>query len=266
MKNKILFLFTIIILSSKIALPCDFWKLNFIGFSEDGNYLAFERYTTQDGSGFPVSEIIIVDVIKNEYVNKPFHVFINIDPEGNIESDKLLKQCRDKCYNLAKSDLMKYKIVEKNTGTLVYSAYENDYEGENPVSLSNKNLQFDYNNSQYTLILKEIAAQCQNEFAYKEEQYKMFELILKSRFDKKTIQSDTKIPKSRNCPLEYGIYKVFTYKSYIAVFLDYKSRPSFETPNIEKMVVTGKFFESNLFEKHLNIFDLLLNLIGFIIH
>ena len=35
---------------------------DFIGFSEDGRYFAFEEYGVQDGSGFPYSTIYVIDL------------------------------------------------------------------------------------------------------------------------------------------------------------------------------------------------------------
>ena len=39
-----------------------------VGFSPDGRYFAFEQYGVQDGSGFPYSEIFVIDLNANKWV------------------------------------------------------------------------------------------------------------------------------------------------------------------------------------------------------
>ncbi len=41
--------------------------IDFIGYSEDGRYFAFEEFGTQDGSGFPYSNIYVLDVANDEW-------------------------------------------------------------------------------------------------------------------------------------------------------------------------------------------------------
>ena len=63
--SKILFTLIITLL---LALPTHagtFDKLNFIGFSNDGKYMAFETYGISDGSGHGYSKITMINVAKN---------------------------------------------------------------------------------------------------------------------------------------------------------------------------------------------------------
>ena len=68
---------------SSIASAGDFATLNFIGFSKDGRYLAFEEYGTQDGSGFPYSNFYFVDVVKNIFAAKS--IIVRLDNEAATE-------------------------------------------------------------------------------------------------------------------------------------------------------------------------------------
>lgn len=43
-------------------------SVNFLGFSDDGKFAAFEQYWIQDGSGFPEAEIIIISTCDNSVV------------------------------------------------------------------------------------------------------------------------------------------------------------------------------------------------------
>lgn len=49
------------------AMAGDIASLNVIGFSRDGQLFAFEEFGVQDGSGFPYSNIFVVDLEKDEF-------------------------------------------------------------------------------------------------------------------------------------------------------------------------------------------------------
>lgn len=51
------------------ALAGDRALIDFIGYSEDGQYFAFEEYGTQDGSGFPYSNIYVLDVAADKWAD-----------------------------------------------------------------------------------------------------------------------------------------------------------------------------------------------------
>jgi predicted secreted protein len=58
--------------------------LDVIGFSEDGRFFAFEEYGVQDGSGFPYSNIYVVDVIKDDWFGPPTRVLIEDETAGRF--------------------------------------------------------------------------------------------------------------------------------------------------------------------------------------
>lgn len=60
------------------ALAGDRAVLDIIGYSEDARYFAFEEYGIQDGSGFAYSNIYIVDLATDSWVDKP----IRAEAEG----------------------------------------------------------------------------------------------------------------------------------------------------------------------------------------
>jgi len=63
--------------SSQMAFGADNARLNVIGFTEDGKNFAFEQYGVQDGSGFPYSEIFVIDLVKDTFVAKsPIRVIV----------------------------------------------------------------------------------------------------------------------------------------------------------------------------------------------
>lgn len=64
----------------KPAMGADVAQESLIGFSPDGRYFAFEEYGIQDGSGFPYSNLYIVDLIKDVWVaDSPYSKLLKID-------------------------------------------------------------------------------------------------------------------------------------------------------------------------------------------
>ena len=55
-------LWTALLLMGGPALAMEQATFKFLGFSQDGQYAAYEQYGYQDGSGFPYSEIIVLQV------------------------------------------------------------------------------------------------------------------------------------------------------------------------------------------------------------
>jgi len=64
-----------------------------IGFSPDGRYFAFEQYGVQDGSGFPYSEIFVIDLDANQWVKgSPFRA--RIEDEAALVSSVRAKAAK----------------------------------------------------------------------------------------------------------------------------------------------------------------------------
>ncbi|HEY7765546.1 MAG TPA: DUF2259 domain-containing protein, partial [Aestuariivirgaceae bacterium] len=56
------------ILTAPPAFAADAAERDILGFSPDGRYFAFEQYGVQDGSGFPYSEIFIIDLEEDRWL------------------------------------------------------------------------------------------------------------------------------------------------------------------------------------------------------
>lgn len=69
------------------AFAGDMATVNPLGFSADGNIFAFEQYGIQDGSGFPYSEIFVIDTGKDAFLPKtPIRVRIDDEMAGLSEA------------------------------------------------------------------------------------------------------------------------------------------------------------------------------------
>lgn len=222
----------------------DYASLNVIGFSQDGKYLAFEEYGTQDGSGYPYSTIYFIETAKNSFAAKA--VQVRLDNETATEATARLK-----AKTSAAATLKKLKIVTGNVGDLVVARLITDL-NSGGIGKDNKNqlIKFtdyrvsDYFENEFELNLKTSEVKVKPCVDYIDRPGLKIDLTLKNvrKEDSKTIilQSDKSIPESRNCPHDYSIQNVYTYKNHIAVFLNVYTA-GFEGPDMRYMAVTGVY-------------------------
>ena len=245
MQNMRTLLLAVVILVSLStqALAGDYATLNFIGFSKDGRYLAFEEYGTQDGSGFPYSNIYFLDVVKNSFAAPQ----INVRLENETASEQ---QARSRAKLRAAASLRRLKIVNGNTGTMIISRAHNDIAVNNFLSSEpdkTETINFAeiigsmYRAGDYDLILKPIPDKSK-ECEYTYQPAFMFELTLKDKTDGRTVvlQKDAKTPSSRSCPIDYAMQYAYLYENYIVVFVATYSI-GFEGPDLRYLAVTGAF-------------------------
>jgi predicted secreted protein len=221
----------------------DYAKLNFIGFSKDGSFLAYEEHGVQDGSGFPYSNIYIVNVANNSFAAGPFG--------SRLENElATARQARTRSRLAAAAAMRKFGIVEGNRGTLVVSRLFTDLSVSRDPALTeskSKKINFAelvdsmYTEGDYDLLLdlREVKTK-----ACEYEELPVYQLTLTLK-DKKAetttvLQKDSTLPPSRGCPINYGMQYVYLYKNNIAIFLDYYTT-GFEGPDMRYLVATGKY-------------------------
>lgn len=80
------------------ALAGDRALIEYLGYSPDGRYFAFEEYGVQDGSGFPYANIYIIDLPADRWVaGSPYRARID-DESGDVADarDMALEQAADR--------------------------------------------------------------------------------------------------------------------------------------------------------------------------
>ena len=85
------------------AMAADRALINMLGYSDDGSAFAFEQFGIQDGSGFPFSQIFIVDLVNDKWIGSP--VEVTIDDEGAA-----LQEARAQAMDEARARLEELKI------------------------------------------------------------------------------------------------------------------------------------------------------------
>lgn len=239
-KNILPLVLFLLLAFAPAAFAGDYANLNFIGFSKDGRYLAFEEYGTADGSGYPYANVYFVDVAKNAYAGKAVQIYI--EKETATEAS-----VRRQAKIAAAKKLRALGILEGNTGTHAVSKRLNELDLVEQEKTGAEKVRFAeiigsmYRKGDYTLTLAETKAttkDCTEDYGY---DFFKIELTLRNNEEKtdKTLQKDATLPASRGCVLEYRIQDVFLYEGQIAVFLNTYTI-GFEGPDMRHMVVTGK--------------------------
>lgn len=207
-------------------------ELNFLGFSEDGTHLAFEQYGTMDGQGSHFSYTYVIDVVKNKYAIKPIL-------REDIDGEQTLAEFRALPNEAREAKLTEHVIQTGNFGQHVVAHLFSD------VGVDPKLAQFalfpplrPLIHSTYTVQLTEETdeAEC---FGLGEPKRFSLKIVHDDTQSEKVLQTDSKIPQARGCPLAYRIQDVYVYnQQYIAVFLNMIT-PGFEGQSMRYLVVTG---------------------------
>lgn len=189
-------------LSAAPALAGDRALIDFLGFSPDGRYFAFEQFGTQDGSGYPFSEIFVIDLVADKWVpGTP--VSVRLDSEETHLSAARAQSAED-----AAPVLSKFAITEP----VEILALNGDGAAEPNVT----ELRFGVPGygqgepaSDQTLRLESFEAKsplpCLDWFS---EAPLGFSLILEEEDGERVIHRDKRLPESRGCVVEYRLHGV----------------------------------------------------------
>lgn len=180
------------------ALAGDRALMDFIGYSDDGRYFAFEEYGIQDGSGFPYSNIYVIDLPADKWVaGSPYRARIETD---DATADMARRDAR--ALAAAKLEALDLSVP----ADLV--AHNGDGEtGGNAYSLAfgRPGYGLDEPRDVRTLELEVFAADSSEPCeTYLGERAKGYALLL----DGAQLHRDTTLPRSRGCPLDYRIHGV----------------------------------------------------------
>lgn len=228
-------------------LAGDYANLNFIGFSKDGKYLAFEEWGEGDPGGW-YSNTYFVDVDKNSFAAAPV---ILSDEDGKNSLGVL----RRKGEAAAAKNLRRLKIVPGNTGRLLLAHLLTDWTYDDSfIGVGGDKVKFNgYLNPNspnqyefYELVLNAVEdekSECSNRTdrgVFKFDLTLNYTASTPSNNYSQILQKDSILPARRNCPYGYRIESVYFYnEDKIAVFLNVFSH-GFEGPDMRYMVVTAE--------------------------
>jgi predicted secreted protein len=224
-------------LAKSIACAGDYASRNIIGFSPDGRYFAFEQYGIQDGSGFPYSEIFVLDTADDRWVEGT-----PIRKREDNEAAKL-SNVRKKALSAAGPTLAKFGI--SRPGDLLASNPRAELSADPHRVVVNAAHQFTPPKREpigFRLTEKRIdPGECGQ---YTDRPIKGFNLTMEPAGGEPiTLHDETQVPTSRGCTLGYAIADILSYedggKTTWAVLLHVQT-VGFEGPNSRFLAVTRR--------------------------
>ncbi|MBW8447480.1 MAG: DUF2259 domain-containing protein [Arenimonas sp.] len=196
-----------ILIAATPAMAGDIAALQSIGFSDDGSVYAFEEYGVQDGSGFPYSNIYVIDTVKDAYLpGTPIKVRIDDESVGlsKARADALQKAAPLlSTHELADhpGQLVAFNPVSElgaDADTLRYLAYPAD-----PAF-----------GGAYALRLERFSTPPTDTCAGVIDDLKAFRLTLTQKDGTavdELVHEDIKVPASRGCAVDYRLGAAVTY-------------------------------------------------------
>lgn len=207
-----------------------------IGFSEDGGYFAFEEFGVQDGSGFPYSNIYVVDTGTDRWVpGTPIR-------ERVQNEEAPLSAARQRSRDRAAPVIDRLGIVAE--GRLLVSNPATELSAAPHSALFVVDAYMRMSNLRWELMLTELPFPdppgCENLGPVQG-----FRLVVRGPQGNDTFRhEDTSIPNSRSCPQSYVLSDVISYPAgetprVIVVLIGVYSQ-GFEGPDLRFIALTGK--------------------------
>ncbi len=220
-----------ILFGTSLAKAGDYAERRIIGFSVNGAYFAYEQFGVQDGSGFPYSDIFILNVASDTWAGgSPFRTRLDDDTQG-------VNAARTVSRNSAASALVSLGI--QDAGRLLAA---------NPITESGADAhqltfrptpQF---SAEWRLDMNEYPMTASGCSGF-ESDIRGFALVLARDGGQPSLNmhEDTSIPSSRKCPIGYGISDVIIHGDYNApsqlIVLVRVLSVGFEGPNMRYIAI-----------------------------
>lgn len=230
--------FTPLHMFTRPAIAGDFAERHIFGFSPDGGTFAFEQFGVQDGSGFPYTDIFVVDTSSDQWVKgSPFRVLMR-------DERAVVKWARREALTKA-GNTLRQRLVSK-PGRLLASNPPEELSANPHKVVVNTRRVVPSAPERWTFTLDEIPIANKECAAYTSAPAKGFRLTAQQESGAPvTLHMDTSIPKSRGCPLRYAISDVIAYEPgggsrVIAVLVSVYAH-GFEGPDRRFLAVTKRF-------------------------
>ena len=236
-------------LASLLAVICgaataragDIAEHRILGFTPDGDVFAFEEFGVQDGSGFPYSNIYVIDTDNDSWVpGTPIRVRLD-------DETKPLAEARQQARQQAAPILG--KIVLEDRALILGASPLGEFDA-NPVSLDFgepfpanplQDIARRYNASLDLYDAETPGQDCETYIGDKPKGFRLKIRNLTSNAEA-VLHEDQQVPQSRGCPITYRIEAVAAPDTYpaskVAVVMSV-FKPGFEGPDRRFMAITG---------------------------
>ena len=216
-----------------------------IGFSPDGRYFAFEQYGVQDGSGYPYSEIFVIDAAEDKWVAET-PIRKRIDDE-KVKPRKVREAAR------AEAEPILTKLNISEPGEHLFSRPRAEFGLPNlaTVNIAHRSVPPAEQLVTFSLAEKPLtSAECAK---YSDRPMQGFSLHMRLgppildpkeqqfRWDHLILHDDETLPESRGCALGYQIADVLSFEAgskVTYVVLLHVQTVGFEGPDSRFLAVT----------------------------
>ncbi|PVB61108.1 hypothetical protein DCO57_13700 [Labrenzia sp. 011] len=229
------------------AIAGDTATADVLGFSDDGAYFAFEQYGIQDGSGFPYSEIFVLDVASDSWV-KPSPFLLRNQDEEDIE--------RDGIYD---PDALVAAVRAENRATALELLQTTRIAGKGLTAGHNPRTELNSDPFRMVVAPRDFFRPGEDELELKLNEYPLssdtcagfavtetrgFRLTMTYKGQTRVLNEDSSLPQSRGCPLAYRIERIITHfpdgaPPVYAVLVQMDSH-GFEGPDRRYLAITGR--------------------------
>ncbi len=199
---RLVFVLTAAFLLSSPTLAADAAKRHIFGFSPDGKYFAFEQYGVQDGTGYPYSDIFLIEIETDTWVKgTPARQLIK---RGGVDVRKVREMTRVR----AQPYLWRLNVGTKGKH-IIDDPTAKAEEAARFIAFTIPDEDGFHGLGKVRLRMTEVALPLDS-CATIDEPTRGFVLVLEDETGQpiRILEEDTEIPKSRGCPIHYGISDV----------------------------------------------------------
>lgn len=212
MPLRLLLSLSLLLLSSCPLLAADAAERKILGFSPDGRFFAFEQYGVQDGSGFPYSEIFIIDLDADKWLaGTPIRVRLEDESQSlaaarRAAADEARPHLRTAGIEDNARILASNPVQQQTTDPrrLVFRTYYTSFGHLEPLQPEDDDV--------VSLALEEIVLPTPEGCPIGDTPMAGFVLTAKRGAEPpQEIHRDAQIPASRGCPLNYSLSDAVAY-------------------------------------------------------
>ncbi len=220
----------------------DFADLEVLGFTGDGGRFAFEQYGIEDGSGFPWSEIVVIDVASDRWIKPSPVKFRDENTPDFPDLDTVLAEARYVSRQSASDSGLLAGVSPR--GQTVGRNYVTELSADPHFMEVKPRLIVPSSDEAIAFRLTETPLPDKTCSGYGVETAG-FRLTMTYNGQSRTLNDDSRLPSSRGCALGYRIERIITYYPpqadpvFVAMILI--ESLGFEGPNGRYMAITGKF-------------------------
>ncbi|MEO0329927.1 MAG: DUF2259 domain-containing protein [Pseudomonadota bacterium] len=224
----------LIFYSSIQANAGDFAKRHIHGFSVDGGLFAFEEYGRQDGSGFPYSNLYVIDTQNDQWTaGSPFRTLLK-------DETKSVFDAREESSILA-GPVMK-SFEDRGTIVATNQPTEIGFDKKRILAYPRMVVPPIDDSIEFRLEIFSLNASETCESFGSSAAFKLLQIGTRDGQATRLLHEDKNIPASRNCPLNYDFADLVTYypenKAPLAAIIILMQSVGFEGPNGRYLTIT----------------------------